>query len=309
MPWQKINHFSRPINNKSYFGGRAPVPLKIKNDIYRIFFGGFDKQKRCSIFSIDININDSSKIFNINNKPVYKYGKKGYFDDNGIIPSDIIKYKKKIYLITSGFSVKNKYYFDASSGIIKYDIKKNYFKRNSGTILDRNFLDCCWAASPTIKKINGKYVMFYVSCFGYKVIKKKYTPIYNIKIRISDNIFDWSKIKKGKGIFFKNKNEFALARPTIIFENKKFHMWFCFRDTKNNFNYRLGYAYSKNGMDWKRDDLSKNNNLTVSNFGWDSDMICYPYVFKHKNSILMLYNGNEYGRTGFGLAKFKGDLL
>ena len=309
MSWQKISHFSKLINNKFYFGARAPVPIKIKKDIYRVFFGGFDQEQRCSIFCVDININEPSKIFNIKNKPVYEYGKKGYFDDNGIIPSDMIRYKNKNYLITSGFSVKNKFYFDAASGIVEYDIKKNILKRNNGTILDRNSVDCCWAASPIIKKIKRRYFMFYVSCFGYKEIKRKYIPVYDIKIRKSDNIFDWSKIENGKGIFFKNENEFALARPTIIFENKKFHMWFCFRDTKKNFNYRLGYAYSKNGIDWKRDDLSNNNNLTISKSGWDSDMICYPYVFKHKNNIFMFYNGNGYGRTGFGLAKFKGDLI
>jgi len=31
-------------------------------------------------------------------------------------------------------------------------------------------------------------------------------------------------------------------------------------------------------------------------------MICYPYVFKHKGRFYMLYCGNGYGKTGFGLA-------
>jgi len=30
--------------------------------------------------------------------------------------------------------------------------------------------------------------------------------------------------------------------------------------------------------------------------------ICYPYVFDHAGSRYMLYNGNGYGRTGFGIA-------
>ena len=39
-----------------------------------------------------------------------------------------------------------------------------------------------------------------------------------------------------------------------------------------------------------------------SETGWDSEMICYPYVFKHKGRFYMLYCGNGYGKTGFGLA-------
>jgi len=31
-------------------------------------------------------------------------------------------------------------------------------------------------------------------------------------------------------------------------------------------------------------------------------MIEYPHVFDHKAKRYMLYNGNNYGKTGFGLA-------
>jgi hypothetical protein len=41
----------------------------------------------------------------------------------------------------------------------------------------------------------------------------------------------------------------------------------------------------------------------VSDSGWDSEMVCYPYVFKHNDNIYMLYNGNRYGLSGFGIAR------
>ena len=31
-------------------------------------------------------------------------------------------------------------------------------------------------------------------------------------------------------------------------------------------------------------------------------MICYPFVFDYSGNRYMLYNGNEYGKTGIGLA-------
>ena len=31
-------------------------------------------------------------------------------------------------------------------------------------------------------------------------------------------------------------------------------------------------------------------------------MIEYPFVFDHKGQRFMLYNGNGYGKTGFGMA-------
>ena len=48
--------------------------------------------------------------------------------------------------------------------------------------------------------------------------------------------------------------------------------------------------------------IEKNSFIDVSDDGWDSEMICYPFVFDHKGKRYMLYNGNDYGKKGFGLA-------
>jgi hypothetical protein len=42
--------------------------------------------------------------------------------------------------------------------------------------------------------------------------------------------------------------------------------------------------------------------IEVSESGWDSDMIGYACVFRWSSRYYMLYNGNEYGRTGIGMA-------
>lgn len=40
----------------------------------------------------------------------------------------------------------------------------------------------------------------------------------------------------------------------------------------------------------------------VSLEGWDSEMIYYGHMFRYKDKLYMLYNGNGYGKTGIGLA-------
>ncbi|MFM8395102.1 MAG: hypothetical protein ACKOB4_14370, partial [Acidobacteriota bacterium] len=47
--------------------------------------------------------------------------------------------------------------------------------------------------------------------------------------------------------------------------------------------------------------------IDVSAAGWDDEMIEYPFVFEHRGRLFMLYNGNGYGRTGFGLALLRQD--
>jgi hypothetical protein len=73
-------------------------------------------------------------------------------------------------------------------------------------------------------------------------------------------------------------------------------MWYSFRGQA----YRIGYAESEDGRQWKR--LDSHVGIDVSTTGWDSEMIEYPFVFDHKGQRYMLYNGNGFGKTGFGLA-------
>jgi len=76
-------------------------------------------------------------------------------------------------------------------------------------------------------------------------------------------------------------------------------MWFSYRNGLGQ-KYRIGYSYSPNGKTW---ELRLNDaRIDVSPLGWDSETIEYPFVFDHKARRYMLYCGNGYGKTGFGLA-------
>ena len=82
-------------------------------------------------------------------------------------------------------------------------------------------------------------------------------------------------------------------------------MFFCYRQATgfrkiSNRGYRIGYAYSSDLRNWKRDD--EKCAIDVSENDWDSEMLCYPHVFSCNDKIYLLYNGNEFGRFGFGLA-------
>ena len=42
--------------------------------------------------------------------------------------------------------------------------------------------------------------------------------------------------------------------------------------------------------------------VAVSATGWDSEMLCYPHTFWCDGQAYLLYNGNAFGRQGFGVA-------
>ncbi len=92
----------------------------------------------------------------------------------------------------------------------------------------------------------------------------------------------------------------VFSRPTVVSGPDGYHMWFSYRSGKPGQKYKIGYAYSTFGQDWEL--RLGDAGIDISESGWDSEMIEYPYVFDHKGQRFMLYNGNGYGRTGFGLA-------
>ena len=96
------------------------------------------------------------------------------------------------------------------------------------------------------------------------------------------------------------------ALPTVAFHDGRFHMVFCYRyatDFRRNPSraYRLGHATSADLIRWQRDEDPVLEAGGISD--WDADMQCYPNLVHVDGKLCLLYNGNEFGRLGFGLAQ------
>ena len=118
---------------------------------------------------------------------------------------------------------------------------------------------------------------------------------YHIKCAESNDGIRWEK----SGVVcidFESRDEYAISRPCVLKEDGIYKMWYSYRGKT----YRIGYAESKDGLQWERKDAEVG--INVSESGWDSEMIEYPFVFDHNGKRYMLYNGNGYGKTGIGLA-------
>ena len=136
--------------------------------------------------------------------------------------------------------------------------------------------------------------MWYVSGIDWK--NKDY-PKYNIKLAKSYNLKDWKQT--GKVCINLKKSERAVARPFVIFENKKFKMWYCYE--KKVGKYKIGYAESNNGIKWKRKDGSLK--FIGPRNKYDKKMMAYPSILFFNKKKLMMYNGNEYGKYGINFAQ------
>lgn len=162
-------------------------------------------------------------------------------------------------------------------------------------ILERNNCDPFLTASPRVIIENGIWRMWYVSCVGWEIENGKLKHYYHIRYAESKDAIN----RERRGIVcidFKSKDEYAIARPCVIKKYGIYKMWYSHKGKS----YRMGYAESTDGVVWKRKD--EEAGIDVSESGWDSEMIEYAFVFSHKDKKYMLYNVNDYGKTGFGYA-------
>jgi sucrose-6-phosphate hydrolase SacC (GH32 family) len=150
--------------------------------------------------------------------------------------------------------------------------------------------------------------MWYIYGIKWKNFNIGDTPerIYKIGHATSQDGVIWQR--EGRQIISDKFTDENQALPTVIFFNNRCHMFFCYRQSSDfrknrDRSYRIGYAFSDDMVDWVRDDSKVG--IDVTEGSWDSDMLCYPHAFHCDNKIYLLYNGNEFGKCGFGLAQLE----
>ena len=139
--------------------------------------------------------------------------------------------------------------------------------------------------------------MTYVSGIRWSMSGDTLKSHYHIKYADSDDGIAWNR----SGIVavdFADAGETNVARSSVIKDGNRLHMWFCY--VRGNTPYRIGYAESRDYVTWERNDEAAG--IDVSASGWDSEMICYPNISVHGGRAYMFYNGNAFGRDGFGVA-------
>ena len=239
----------------------------------------------------------------LSNQPLIDLGEIGSFDEDGVMPVCSIIKDKKIFLYYIGWNLSNSTPFRNSIGLaISNDNGKSFYKPFKGPILDRSIYDPCFVASCCVIEDGGVFKMWYLSCDSWFLENQKINHKYNIKYAYSNDGINW--IREGRvAIDYSSPYEYAISVPRVLKEDHLYKMWFSFRGSKNIKTYRIGYAESIDGFEWQRKDSEVG--IDISNIGWDSEMICYPFVYKHADNTYMLYNGNGYGKTGFGIAYLK----
>jgi len=295
MKWQKLGRIFEVenIHNKLFSHASNPLALKLDETIYRIFYSSRDKQNRSSVSYFDFDMDNLKVIFQ-HNEPLFEHGNNNSFYPHGVSIGNVYSINDKNYILFMGWQVE-KEHWRGDIGRLEL-INKKLIKINP----DEVFIKCdeedpISLSYPWVLFDEGIYKMWYGSTITWDAGNNEMLHI--IKYATSKNGINWDK--HGIAIPYDIGTAQAFSRPTVIKENGIYKMWYSYRGKI----YRIGYAESSDGINWSRQD--ENVGIDVSESGWDGQMLCYPFVFNYKNDKCMLYNGNDYGKTGIGLAVLK----
>jgi hypothetical protein len=307
MTWVKQGLIYSPkLQNSENTHLQVPTVL-VKDDRLRVYYAGRYKNGRSYTAYFDLDINNFKKILHFNNAEILAQGKPGTFDDEGIMPSEVINHDQKIYLYYSGWNKRVSIPYHNATGLAVSEDGGHSFNRVfDGPILDRIATEPYLAVTPCILKEGKLWHMWYISGLRWVNVNDHYEPVYAIKYASSSDGINW---KRENDICIPQYHEFeAFSRPSVIKKDGKYCMWYCYRDSHDyrdgKGSYRMGYSESEDALKWTRMDHKSGIALSDNPDDWDSKMLCYPYITKVKNQLYLFYNGNGFGQSGLGYAKW-----
>jgi hypothetical protein len=316
MKWEKLGKIFDPTKHnlpkECMQFAQSPQAL-VFDDFVRIYFStrSVDKSKGkylSHIAFVDMKKN-LQEMIGVSNNMVISLGGLGCFDEHGIFPMNVLRYGNAIYGYTCGWNRRVSVSVDTAIGlVISHDDGITFQRIGDGPILTSSLNEPFLVGDPFVTIFDNVFHMWYIFGVAWKKYKKDEPPdrTYKIGHAISTDGIIWYKKEEGRQIIMDRIGaDESQALPTVAYFNGRYNMFFCYResfDFRNNKNrsYRIGYAYSNDLINWNRNDTDVG--IDVTEGCWDSDMLCYPHVFHCNGKIYLLYNGNEFGRLGFGLA-------
>ena len=313
MRWRKLGRIFDPsehsLPNGSELFAQSPQVLA-RGDGVRVYFStrARDGDKYLSHIAYVDLAEDLQRVIGVSDHTVIELGGLGDFDEHGIFPMNVIRVGDEVRGYTTGWNRRVSVSVDTAIGLaISADDGRTFVRTGRGPVLGPSLHEPFLVGDGFVLLEDGLFHMWYIFGTSWHRFSPTAAPdrTYKIGHATSRDGIRWNKEEARQIVPDAIGPEEAQALPTVVRIGARHHMFFCYREsagfrTDPGRGYRIGHAYSDDLSTWTRDD--EDPALTGGPGEWDSDMQCYPHVFSWKGDTYLLYNGNEFGKYGFGLA-------
>lgn len=314
MHWHKLGKIFDPRDHLLVTGqgefAQSPQALVFEDRI-RIYFSTRERDGVGKFLShvgfVDMD-RAFERVLRVSSHQVIGLGERGTFDEHGIFPFSPLRVNSRIYAYTTGWTRRMSVSTDSGIGLtISDDGGETFSRHGKGPALSASLQEPFLVSDGFVIQHDGRFHMWYI--YGQRWIRTSADAapdrVYKIAHATSADGIEWAKSDRGVIPDHIGADE-CQALPSVVFHDGRFHMIFCYRhatDFRKNpaRGYRLAHATSADLIHWER---GQGPVLPESSTGdWDVDMQCYPNLVHVDRNLYLLYNGNEFGRHGFGLAR------
>jgi hypothetical protein len=279
----------------------CPTPIWLDDQTLRVYVQCRDEHNVGRIGFVDLDPGDPRKVIRESAEPVFDIGLPGSFDDNGVFPTSVIRVPDgRLFMYYVGFELCHRIRYRLLTGLAISTDNGNTFQRAQATpVLERSPDEQLFRCGPWVECEGDRFRMWYVAGSEWETIEGKQMPIYDIRYAESDDGMQWPA--KGHVVMpVALENEHGFGRPVVRHHPDGYRMFYSIRK-RHPARYRLGYAQSRDGLTWQR--LDADMGLDVTEGAWDGEAISYGIDIEAGGRTWLLYNGNDFGGTGFGIAE------
>lgn len=296
MTWRRLGRLPLDTSAAPWAATHAALPAiePVDAHSFAVYLSLRDSSGRARIGRARLTMGETPALEPLEPDPVLDLGPLGAFDDSGVTMASLVRTGGRRYLYYTGWSRGVTVPFYLAVGLAVSEDGGAFNKTSLGPLLDRNAVDPYLTASPFVLLDDGRWRMWYISATEWRQTEAEPKHYYHVRYAESPDGVAWRR-HGTVCLDYGAPGEHAFARPHVVRDSDRYRMWFAVRGDQ----YRIGYAESADGLSWTRDD---SEGLAPSDAAWESTMVAYPYVFDWDGRRYMLYNGNDYGRTGVGLA-------
>lgn len=311
MSWKKGKTL---FNGENFFQSNSishasvPFALQLEGNDYLIYFGVRNEKGQTVPYCIKAQI--SNKEILIQGDPIgplMHLGDLGTFDDSGVMPTCVVKNNGAYWMYYIGWNPQVTVSYRLSIGLAISEDGINFNRYSSAPLMDRSLDEVYFNTAPYVVKTKTDWSMYYVSCTGWKVLDGKTEPQYTVKKATSMDGIHW--VRENKILLEYDQHGEAFGRPCLLpISEECTALFFSFRKLSGYRNV-IGNAYQTAYAIWNQEkhiwEKKYNDVLPLGAPGeWDEQMACYGHVFEHGGVYWMLYNGNDFGKSGFGYAQW-----
>jgi predicted GH43/DUF377 family glycosyl hydrolase len=300
--FERGGHIFNPCGRLNWAVSHAlqPTPI-LTNEGIKVSCGFRDEQGVSRVGYVLLDSNNPKNILRLSTEPVFNIGQPGYFDDNGVVPCFIHREGLRLYMYYAGYQLVNKVKFLVFGGLAVSDDDGESFQRVSNVpFTDRTDNEPFFKVIHSLINVNNEYIFYYGGGDSFVHLNNKVYPKYNIRFFKSKS-YEKSDRNGFLAIDFKNDNEYRVARPFVYKSDGIYCMLYYIAEMDGSF--YIAQSLSKDGTNWVPDEKFTINGGREN---WDSQMMAYPSFVEVGDSQYIFYNGNDYGRDGFGFLYKRG---